>query len=133
MLSEIFPNAEAHQTTESKNLSTISTKNRRLMSNLISAVAWVKRGVAAPQPHKYVLDDNELQRVSALARIELEDARVEMERAHKAAQEMGKNTEDDEVDAVSIDGQSPQNDDGDANWVESVFGFLLKQKWIIDC
>ncbi len=47
------------------------------MSNLISAVAWVKRGVAAQQPLKYVLDDNELQRVSALARIQIEDARVE--------------------------------------------------------
>ena len=95
------------------------------MSNLISAVAWVKRGVAVSHPHKYVLDDNELQRVSALARIELEDARVEMERAHKAAQEMGKYAEDDEADAVLVDGQNPQNDDGDANWFESVFGFLV--------
>ena len=82
------------------------------MSSLISAVAWVRRGVAAQHPEKYVLDDPELERVSALARIELEDARVELERAHLAAQSMGKGAEGDEAD---------DNDDGDeADWVESV-------------
>ncbi|KAF9448666.1 WD40 repeat-like protein [Macrolepiota fuliginosa MF-IS2] len=88
------------------------------MSNLISAVAWVKRGVAIQHPQKYILDDNELQRVSALARIELEDARVEMERAHKAAQEMGKGAEGDEADDIAIDGDGVEEDDGDANWVD---------------
>ena len=96
------------------------------MSNLISAVAWVKRGVAAQQPLKYVLDDNELQRVSALARIQIEDARVEVERAHKAAQEMGQGTEDDEVSIVGQNSQEEEEeDDDDANWVESVFGSLV--------
>ena len=83
------------------------------MSSLISAVAWVRRGVAAQHPEKYVLDDPELERVSALARIELEDARVELERAHLAAQSMGKGAEGDEAD--------DNGDDGDeADWVESV-------------
>ena len=83
------------------------------MSSLISAVAWVRRGVAAQHPEKYVLDDSELERVSALARIELEDARVELERAHLAAQSMGKGAEGDEAD--------DNEDDGDeADWVESV-------------
>lgn len=93
------------------------------MSNLISAVTWVKRGIALQHPQKYVLDDNELQRVSALARIELEDARIEMERAHKAALEMGKGAEDDddEGDDVVIDGdEAVVEDDGDANWLELV-------------
>jgi periodic tryptophan protein 1 len=75
------------------------------MSSLISAVAWVRRGVAAQHPQKYVLDDPELERVSALARIELEDARVELERAHIAAQSMGKEEAD---------------DSDEADWVESV-------------
>lgn len=97
------------------------------MSNLISAVAWVKRGVATQQPQKYVLDDNELQRVSALAHIELEDARVEMERAHKAAQEMGNDSEEDEVDEAPV-----EEDDGDANWVELVFFFWLFNRTEID-
>jgi periodic tryptophan protein 1 len=95
------------------------------MSNLISAVAWVKRGVTIQHPQKYVLDDKELQRVSTLARIELEDARVEMERAHKAAQEMGKGDEGDEVDDISKDGKDVEEEDGNADWVESVHLFFF--------
>jgi periodic tryptophan protein 1 len=55
-----------------------------------------------------VLDDRELQRVSTLARIELEDAKAELERAQNAARAMEQRltTEEDE-------------DDGDENgWVE---------------
>ena len=82
------------------------------MSNLISAVSWVRRGVSIQHPQKYVLDDRELERVSALARIELEDARVELERAHLAAQSMGKGAEGDEAD------DNGNDDDDEANWVE---------------
>ncbi|CAA7266975.1 unnamed protein product [Cyclocybe aegerita] len=83
------------------------------MSNLISAVAWVRRGVSAQHPAKYVLDDQELERVSALARIELEDARDELQRAHLAAQSMGKGAEGDEADDNNVD-----DDDDEANWVD---------------
>ncbi len=76
------------------------------MGDLISAIAWVRRGVADRNPEKYALDDKELERVSALANIELEDARVELERAHLAAQSMGK----------GVEGEA--GDDDDANWVE---------------
>ncbi|PPR02610.1 hypothetical protein CVT24_002181 [Panaeolus cyanescens] len=82
------------------------------MSNLISSVAWVRRGVAIQHPQKYILDDKELERVSALARIELEDARIELERAHLAAQSMGQDAEEDEGD------EHAENDDDDANWVD---------------
>ncbi|KAG5646949.1 hypothetical protein DXG03_001672 [Asterophora parasitica] len=81
------------------------------MSSLISAVAWVRRGVSEQHPQKYVLDDKELQRVSALARIELEDARVELERAHEAAQSMGRGAEGDEAD------DQGEGDD-EENWVD---------------
>ncbi|KAG1808448.1 transducin family protein/WD-40 repeat family protein [Suillus subaureus] len=74
------------------------------MSNLISCVSWVKRGVSAHQPSKYVLDEKELERVSALARIELEDARIEIERAHNAAKGMGKGAEGAEADDADGDG-----------------------------
>ena len=66
----------------------------------------VRRGVAARHPTKYVLDDQELERVSALARIELEDARKELEQAHKAAQSMGKGAEGDEADDADEDDES---------------------------
>lgn len=123
-----LPNSDKSDNTqiEKINLNLQTEKNlNRTMSSLISAVAWVKRGVATRHPQKYVLDDNELQRVSALAHIELEDARVEMERAHKAAQEMGKGAEGDEADDIAIDGEGIEEDDGDANWVESVSRLLF--------
>ena len=82
------------------------------MSSLISSLAWVRRGVAARHPNKYILDDKELERVSALARIELEDARTELERAHEAAQMMGKGAEGEEADDAG--------DDAEENWVEYV-------------
>lgn len=93
------------------------------MSNLISSVSWVRRGVASQNPNKYVLDDKELERVSALAKIELEDARVELERAHLAAQSMGKGAEEEADDHGVSD---VEEDDNDANWVEWDF-------YCIDC
>ena len=68
----------------------------------------MKRGVSAEHPSKYILDDKELERVSALARIELEDARTELERAHEAAKIMGNGAEGDEGD----------NDEDEDAWVE---------------
>lgn len=70
-------------------------------------ICRVKRGVAAQQPIKYVLDDTELERVSALARIELEDAKKELERAHVAAGDMGNGAEGSDAD-----------DDEESAWVE---------------
>ncbi|KAJ7285267.1 WD40-repeat-containing domain protein [Mycena rebaudengoi] len=58
------------------------------MSSLISAVSWVKRGVSAQHPSKYVLDDKELERMH----------RIELERAHEAAQSMGRGAEGEEGD-----------------------------------
>ncbi|KAJ7227423.1 WD40-repeat-containing domain protein [Mycena pura] len=80
------------------------------MSSLISSISWVRRGVAAQHPAKYVLDDKELERVSALERIQVEDARTELERAHKAAMAMGLGAEGDEADDA---------DEGDEDgWVD---------------
>ncbi|PFH52951.1 hypothetical protein AMATHDRAFT_1683 [Amanita thiersii Skay4041] len=91
------------------------------MSNLISAVSWIRRGVAVQHPTKYVLDDEELGRVSALARIELEDAKVELHRAQQAAQEMEKRGDEDEgEDEGDADGDenSIVDDDDNGDWVD---------------
>jgi periodic tryptophan protein 1 len=88
------------------------------MSNLISCVSWVRRGVSVQHPAKYVLDDKELERVSTLARIELEDARVELERAHEAAKSMNRDDGDMEAD--------DSNNDEDS-WVELVFYISLNR------
>lgn len=69
----------------------------------------VKRGIAVEQPTKYVLDEQELERVSALARIELEDAKKELERAQKASASMGRGAEGDEADDA---------DEDEDEWVE---------------
>ncbi|KAH9847491.1 WD40 repeat-like protein [Lenzites betulinus] len=91
------------------------------MSSLISSAAWVRRGVAARHPTKYTLDDQELERVSALARVELEDARKELEQAHKAAISMGKGAEGDEADDdVDEDDESAWVDEDDAAMDEDV-------------
>ncbi|KAF8632257.1 hypothetical protein AX15_002002 [Amanita polypyramis BW_CC] len=87
------------------------------MSNLISAVAWVKRGASAQRQTKYVLDDGELARISTLAHIKLEDARVELERAQKAVQAMEKREDEDETD-TDADADEKGGDDDEGNWVD---------------
>ncbi|TCD60166.1 hypothetical protein EIP91_010625 [Steccherinum ochraceum] len=76
------------------------------MASLISCVSWVKRGVSSQHPTKYVLDDTELERVSALARIELEDAKKELEKAHIAAVSMGKGAEGSDADDADEDDEN---------------------------
>lgn len=67
----------------------------------------MRRGVAATDPAQYVLDDAELARVSKLAGINPEDARVEFERAQKASASMSKPDE------------GAEDEDGDeADWIE---------------
>jgi periodic tryptophan protein 1 len=61
--------------------------------------------------------------VSALARVELEDARKELERAHYAAQSMGKGAEGEEADDNDVEG-----DDQDEAWVEWVPPITLREQ-----
>ena len=58
-----------------------------------TAVAWVRRGAAASQPQKYELNEGELERVSKLAKIRLEDAQLDLEAAQEEVNDPG---EDDE-------------------------------------
>lgn len=74
-------------------------------------VIRVKRGAAQQNPQKYILDDQELQRVSELARIELEDAKAELQRAQKAANAIEKR--------IVSGNDEDADDDGDNDaWVE---------------
>ncbi|CAE6439026.1 unnamed protein product [Rhizoctonia solani] len=82
------------------------------MSPLISSVAWVRRGAAAENPEKYNLDEKELERVQKLARIELEDAQVELQRASLAAQEMENRSDEEEEGSV-------EEDDSDDSWEDA--------------
>ena len=53
--------------------------------SMITTSAWVRRGVAAQFPTKYEIDENEMSRISKLARMQLEDAQGDL----SAAQEGG--------------------------------------------
>ena len=48
---------------------------------MITATAWVPRGYAATFPIKYDVDENELARISELAKLKLEDAKDDLENA----------------------------------------------------
>ncbi|KIK59649.1 hypothetical protein GYMLUDRAFT_168714 [Collybiopsis luxurians FD-317 M1] len=73
-----------------------------MSASLISSIIWVPRGVSQQNPSKYVLDDAELERVSALARIELADAKEELRKASEAAKKMGKADAVDEEEEEDI-------------------------------
>lgn len=55
------------------------------MSALITSVAWTPRGTALKNPKKYALTPEELQRVSQLASVQLDDAKMELEAAQAMA------------------------------------------------
>lgn len=78
---------------------------------MISSAAWLGRGLAARHPQKQVLDDAELERVSRLANVELNDANAQLSAAQKADadgwedvgsdEEMEEDTNDDDPNDLS--------------------------------
>lgn len=48
---------------------------------MITATTWVPRGFAAPFPTKYQFDEDEYERISQLAKLQLDDAKEELEEA----------------------------------------------------
>ena len=65
--------------------------------SMITATAWVPRGYAATFPTKYDVDENELARISKLAKLKLEDAKDDLEDA-KNGRKGDTATEDDTED-----------------------------------
>ncbi|MCJ1446935.1 MAG: hypothetical protein MMC23_007443 [Stictis urceolatum] len=62
--------------------------------SMITATAWVPRGFAAPFPTKYAVDDDELARISKLAKLKLDDAKEDLE-----AEQRGGDKDEDSVDS----------------------------------
>ncbi len=52
---------------------------------MVLATTWVRRGVAAQFPTKYDIDEEELGRISKLARLQLEDAQEDLDEAQGTA------------------------------------------------
>jgi periodic tryptophan protein 1 len=73
--------------------------------SMVTATAWVPRGFAAPFPTKYALDEEEFKRVSALAKLQLDEANEDLDSARN-----GIKTADEMSDGVGSD----QGDDRNA-------------------
>lgn len=58
--------------------------------SMITATTWVPRGFAAPFPSRYQFDEDEYDRISKLANLQLEDAKEDLEEA-QAEEEAKKN------------------------------------------
>jgi periodic tryptophan protein 1 len=54
--------------------------------SMITATTWVPRGFAAPMPTKYQFDEDEYDRISKLANLQLEDAKEDLEEAQAGAE-----------------------------------------------
>jgi periodic tryptophan protein 1 len=54
--------------------------------SMITATTWVPRGFAAPFPSKYQFDEDEYDRISKLANLQLEDAKEDLEEAQADAE-----------------------------------------------
>ena len=55
--------------------------------SMITASAWVPRGAAAAFPEKYDVDEDELARISKLAKLQLDDANENLEDAKNGRQD----------------------------------------------
>ena len=58
--------------------------------SMITASTWVPRGAAAAFPVKYEVDEDELARISKLAKLQLEDAREGLQRFQNGTDEGGR-------------------------------------------
>lgn len=68
--------------------------------SMITASTWVPRGAPAAFPVKYQVDEAELARISKLAKLQLEDAQSDLDKAKNG------NAELTSADASSEEGES---------------------------
>ena len=70
-------------------LAPVNLRTTVKMTSLTTALAWVPRSKSKAHPTKYVLDESELERVSKMARIKLDEAQLQLAEAQAAEQEDG--------------------------------------------
>ena len=78
---------------------------------MITATAWVPRGHAAAFPTKYVFDEDEYARISKLAKLELDDAKEDLEKARDALSSDQKDVEGAESKKDDEDGENSSEDE----------------------
>lgn len=72
-----------------------------MAESMITCTAWVPRGFAAQHPRRVELDEKEFNRISQLAKLQLEDAKEELEGANNESADEG--DEDDEGGGEKMD------------------------------
>jgi periodic tryptophan protein 1 len=72
--------------------------------SMITATTWVRRGVAAQFPKKYDIDEEEINRISQLARLQLEDAKGDLKAAREGIErdEGGEESEEEGEGGVEL-------------------------------
>ena len=76
--------------------------------SMITATSWVPRGFAAPFPTKYTFDEEEFKRIAELAKLQLDDAKEELDEARNAAAQ--DNGADQMEDVEDSDDEIPTKD-----------------------
>jgi periodic tryptophan protein 1 len=83
---------------------------------MITTTAWVRRGVAAQFPVKYEIDEQEMNRISKLARMQLEEAQDDLNAAKDGKMDDGEDAAMDEdkkeADAMQDDSEKKASKDG---------------------
>jgi periodic tryptophan protein 1 len=83
--------------------------------SMVLATTWVRRGVAAPFPKKYEIDEAELGRISKLARLQLEDAQDELTTAQEKPGTIEDGSDDSESlqenGGAKVSGEKDEDDD----------------------
>jgi periodic tryptophan protein 1 len=83
---------------------------------MITTTAWVRRGVAAQFPVKYEIDEQEMNRISKLARMQLEEAQDDLNAAKDGKMDDGEDAAMDEdkkeADAMQDDSEKKTSKDG---------------------
>ncbi|CAI5759291.1 unnamed protein product [Candida verbasci] len=70
---------------------------------MISSSTWVPRGFASEFPEKYELNDEEMERINAMANLELNDAKEDLKVAEEQEEAQGKSSTSKLKDQLEID------------------------------
>ncbi|KAI1477014.1 WD40 repeat-like protein [Daldinia eschscholtzii] len=70
------------------------------MSSMITTSTWVPRGFAAPFPAKYDFDEAEFDRIANLAKLQLDDAKEDLEEAQEGEEE-NRASDDEDDDKIA--------------------------------
>ncbi|KAH8884010.1 WD40 repeat-like protein [Thozetella sp. PMI_491] len=90
------------------------------MSSMITSAAWVPRGFAAPFPTKYQFDEDEFERIAELAKLQLDDAKEDLEEALEAEKEASEAPAEKKKSSKKSGVATKADDDDDAEMAQEI-------------